>query len=230
MKYLVPSILLSFASGSVSGAPVEWNGHYYEFVRAPGIDWTSAHIGAQASVYNGLPGHLATLTAEPENVFVASLVDGVVSYPGDPSSDSVLEAWVGGFQFPSDELDSSKGWRWVHGEGTIATLNGSSPYANWFTGEPNDWLGLASENHMGIWGNDGYGNTIGSWNDEGGLWNISGYLVEYEASRVPEGGASVTFMCVALFGLFGAARLTGILHTSQRRVRARGLQIGHRCW
>jgi hypothetical protein len=207
MKHLIWALALGgLASASVTSAPLFWNGHYYEFVPAPGIDWTSASSAADISVYNGFAGHLATVTSGPENSFLATLIDGITSYPGDPSSDSVLEAWIGGFQTPSDELDSSKGWAWVHGEGPIATVNGPSPFAKWFTGEPNDWLGPATEQYMGMWGNDGFGNTIGSWNDEGGLWDITGYLVEYEPLAVPDSTPSVTLFCVALLGLCSASR------------------------
>jgi hypothetical protein len=204
--FLSSIVALGFTSLAGNSAPVPWNGHYYEFVSAPSIEWPDARAAADSSQYNGLPGHLVTVTSESENIFVASLIDGIISYPGDPSTDSVLEAWIGAFQDPGDELDPGKGWTWVHGEGPIPPVSASSPYANWFTGEPNDWMGLKEE-YMAMWGNDGYGNTIGSFNDEGGLWNITGYLVEYEAASVPESGSPAAFLGAGAFGLFVAGRL-----------------------
>lgn len=191
------------------GLPVEWNGHYYDYVPAQGIPWPDAEAAAAATSHLGLPGHLVTLTSQAENAFVASLVDGVVSYPGDPNVDDVLAAWVGGFQDPVDEPDPAVGWTWVNGEGAIPTANGLTPFGNWFVGEPNDWLGPLTENYLAIWGSAGYGNTIGSWNDEGGLWDISGYLVEFEAAAtVPDAGSAAGLLLSGLAGLAVWARRT----------------------
>jgi hypothetical protein len=108
----------------------------------------------------------------------------------------------GGFQFPHDQLIASEGWTWVHGEGPVPLVNGSPAYANWFVNEPNDWLGPGTEQYMAIWGNAGFGNTIGSWNDEGGLWDISGYVVEYEtAVGVPESSSASTLLASTILGL-----------------------------
>src|SRR5262249_45226240 len=97
MKHLIAgSVIGGLVCVAVNSAPVEWNGHYYEFVPGPGIPWTTAQSAVETSVYGGFRGHLVTVTAGAENAFVATLIDGVVSYPGDPNSDSVLEGWRGG--------------------------------------------------------------------------------------------------------------------------------------
>jgi hypothetical protein len=59
---------------------------FYDYVPAEGIQWNDANAAANARVYGSLPGHLATLTSAGENQFVATLVDGVVSYAGDPNN------------------------------------------------------------------------------------------------------------------------------------------------
>lgn len=205
MNLVTPTLIAAgLATSSALALPVEWNGHFYEYVPAPQIDWLAASALAQSSSHNGWAGHLATLTTEAENTFVATLVDGIESYPGDPWVDAVLAAWVGGFQDPVDEADPARGWTWVNGEGPIPGVNGAVPFGNWYVAEPNDWLGPQLENHLAIWGSAGYGNTIGSWNDEGGLWNISGFIVEYEPGRsVADSGSGVGLIAVAMIGLLG---------------------------
>ncbi|MCP2821117.1 Ig-like domain-containing protein, partial [Salmonella enterica subsp. enterica serovar Typhimurium] len=42
------------------------NGHYYEFVSAPGISWTDARAAASARTFNGLRGYLVTITSAAE--------------------------------------------------------------------------------------------------------------------------------------------------------------------
>ena len=110
-------------------------------------------------------GYLTTLTDSSENAFVADLVN----------STGLGEVWAGGFQNAPGDPDQN--WNWVTGE--------SWSYTNWNFGEPNDFYGANSEQYLGInWTND-------TWNDEGALGNIKGFVVE----RVPEPSI------VALFGL-----------------------------
>jgi hypothetical protein len=63
---LAPFLLVLFLSGPASAAPVHNtdNGHYYEAVARPqGITWDAARAEAEGRSYNGLHGHLATLTS-----------------------------------------------------------------------------------------------------------------------------------------------------------------------
>jgi hypothetical protein len=202
-------IILSWtlwASWASWAAPVERGGHFYEYVEAQGMSWDAARVAAQGRSHLGLRGHLATLTSFEENQIVASLIDGVVSYPGDPSAAAALEAWVGAYQDPVDELDAVAGWKWIDGEGSVPLSGASGGFANWYNGEPNDWLGAGTEQYLAVWGKDGYGNTIGSWNDEGGLWNITGYIVEYERFTLSDLGWTVRLAGVTWISLFGLRR------------------------
>ena len=60
-------------------------GHYYEYITVPGLTWTDANHEAQTSTYNGLQGHLVTITSARGNEFVDNLV----------SDYSRNRAWIG---------------------------------------------------------------------------------------------------------------------------------------
>jgi hypothetical protein len=73
------------------------NGHYYEYVDADNIIWTDAKIAAELRIYNGVNGHLVTITNE--NDFVNNLI------PRNSHS------WIG----LSDETIEGQ-YKWVTGE------------------------------------------------------------------------------------------------------------------
>ncbi len=160
--------LISCAATQPAFGQSQWsgNGHWYEFVSAPGITWTAADAAAQTSVFMGANGHLVTLTSPPENDWVAVNI-------APASGDSL---WLGGIQDPSGQ-EPGGAWTWVTGEAWAFT--------NWNAGEPNnsgneDWLtmNLSPPIH-------------GTWNDgvDTGLPLGLGYIVEY----VPE-PASLAFV------------------------------------
>lgn len=137
------------------------NGNLYQVYYAPGISWDDANafVGT-LSIPGYFPPFLATIHSDGENSFVNSLrIDGV----GNNG-----EVWLGGFQ-PPDETDPSASWQWITGE--------PWSYTNWAAMEPNDYYGPASEQHLAMW-------TGGYWNDEGNLYNITGFVVE--AVVIPE--------------------------------------------
>ena len=171
--------------------PVEFNGHYYDIIRAGGINWSFADADANASSYLGLLGHLATITTAGEDAFIDSLRAGL----------GFGEVWAGGYQNPITEPNARAGWTWVNGEGAFPGTTSSNPYANWQSTEPNDNYGSGSEQHLGI----GLFGVGGGWNDEGVRGNIGGYVVEYERSGVPEGAAGLAGI-LAIVGLFAAHR------------------------
>ncbi|MCL6535569.1 MAG: PEP-CTERM sorting domain-containing protein [Armatimonadetes bacterium] len=155
----------------VTSGTYSGNGHQYYIYDAAGIDWASAQAFATS-----LGGYLATITDAGENAFVASLNSSVISD----------QRWLGGFQ-PQGETNPLANWQWVTGE--------AWGYTNWGPGEPNDAFGPGSEQHLAI---GLYSPT--SWNDEGDLSHIRGFVVE-----VPE-PASMAALSIGLAGLLGLRR------------------------
>ncbi len=130
-------------SGPVSATPFQWtvagggNGHWYEFVSSI-VTWDTANANAQASTYNGMPGHLATITSAEENDWVFSNV-GLAG----------ISIWLG-----ATDQSHEGTWTWV----TDETWN----YTNWdnLYGEPNGGVGA---NYLAFnW------NIASRWNDESG--------------------------------------------------------------
>ena len=164
-------------------------GHYYEVFTAANITWANAETAALAlPKFDGLQGHLATITSAEEDGFVAEAVAAVSSINGGPG-----EYWLGGFQNPGNELTANVGWTWVNNEGTFPGVNGATgfdnAYSNWNPGEPNDAQGPGSEQFLGI--NHG---SVGGFNDEGDLSLIGGYVVEFDPNTVPNGGLPPGFV------------------------------------
>jgi hypothetical protein len=182
---LCPAVCLLCSTAQSIGA-IQWsgNGNYYAVLAGAGLDWNTANEFANASTFNGMQGHLATITSAAENGFITSQLP-VAGY----------EYWLGGYQVPPNQQVATAGWTWVNGQGTFPGVNGASgyanPYSNWSLGEPTDSGGPGAEQFLGIWAPAGvsdYGiRVLGAWNDEGNLGHISGYVVEYEhLTAVPE--------------------------------------------
>ncbi len=142
----------------------DFEGRHYQVYAAKGITWEAANDFASATEHNGVTGHLATITAYDEDMFVDALRrDSKLSKP---------EAWIGGHQIDGS-IEPGKGWMWVNMEGPISTAEAPlSSYSNWLDGEPND---LRTEKYLGIGLRDEFG-----WNDEQALGNIGGFVVEFD--------------------------------------------------
>ncbi len=96
-----------------------FNGHWYVVGRYLG-DWEACKDWAENTIMaSGLRGHLATITSEEENQFVAG-----VEHSGAP--EGVL--WIGAYQRPG--AAKNEGWYWITGE--------PWQYTRWANGEPND--------------------------------------------------------------------------------------------
>jgi len=180
MRYrnLVASVgVLAVVSGSALGSIIEDavynpdNGHYYAQVEVPGhIPWQRARAAAEEWTYNGVAGHLATITSDEESRFVV-----------DHFEQAAIDMyWLGGYQdFDSaPEDDPAAGWRWVTGE--------EWGYTNWTPNshEPND-SGPNGEDVLQLWRADWWlpewnGNyPLGRWNDAPVDHPAPGYVVEF---------------------------------------------------
>ena len=92
------------------------NGHRYEIVRVDGgVTWEQARKMAASMHFEGVQGHLATITTPEEGRWIRRL-----------GTDDV---WIGGIQaIPNAGPESD--WHWITGE--------PWSYTNWDQGEPND--------------------------------------------------------------------------------------------
>jgi hypothetical protein len=141
--------------GNITG-PVQihnpQNGHYYMYVNASpnGISWDNARKAAEAERFNGLKGHLATMTSREENDFITSILDKTITY------------WIGAYQRPNCK-EPDGGWRWVTRE--------KWSYTNWYIQEPNN----VSNNEDCI-----EMIPSGGWNDQDRNNAMPGYVVEFE--------------------------------------------------
>jgi VCBS repeat protein/HYDIN/CFA65/VesB family protein/lectin-like protein len=140
-----------------TGPPVynSANGHWYQEVQGPALTWAQARDAAAALSYDGLPGHLTTVTSSDEVRFIVNNV---------PNAQSGTTHWIGAYQdhLAPDYREPTGGWRWVTGE--------KWDYTNWNGGEPNNAGGEDFLQWL----------PSGIWNDLPGGAAITAYLVEYE--------------------------------------------------
>ena len=184
VRLLIASVFLLTAFSVNAGLILSGSGSYggsiysvYKYDGSADKTWDTAQLFAL-----GQGGYLATLTTEAEDTFVTSLVQSLLGYH--------QEVWAGGYQQDTSG-GAANNWTWVNGEGPFG-------YKNWSLGEPNDYYGPNSEQHLGInW------TKNGTWNDEGdrGIGNIRGIVVE----SVPEPSVIALF-AVGLLGLGFASR------------------------
>lgn len=211
---LVAVCLLVLSCGRVIATPIQWavsaggNGHWYEKVSTPGLNWDQAREAAAASNWRGLQGYLATITSAQENARVTSSMGGSTYL------------WLGGYQDRTapDYSEPAGGWRWVTGE--------TWSYTNWGSSTqyvPGQGQQVLPEPNNGLYGYNGsvgpiqheeedwlelmrYQTGSVAWNDttycdgtNGQSWS-NGYLVEYGA--VPEPSSTLMLLC-GIGGLAG---------------------------
>ena len=142
-------VIWSVASGG--------NGHGYEFISAPTLPWADARAAAELHVFEGVAGHLATITSAEENDFI---LNNVLGTPGP-------FYWIGGAQNPAG-VEPGGGWEWVTGE--------SWGYTNWgnysVDPEPNNAFGTEDVLEM---------RSDGKWNDYTATAVLEGSIIEYDA-------------------------------------------------
>jgi hypothetical protein len=187
-------MLGGIGAGSAAAAPIYWsgNGHYYDIVYSPGIEWNVARVAAAGSSYNGLTGHLVTFTSAAEESYVMPAFAELFN-PAEPYAPFFL---IGAYQPASvwnTAAEPGGGWRWVTGE--------TWDYTNWAGGEPNNF---DNNEHVAQTWKHGSDPDFTGWNDinDPSLEFVNGYIVEYEA--VPE---PATFLTV-----LGGLGLLGMAH------------------
>ncbi len=105
----------------------EETGHFYEAVAEPdGITWEEAQAACETR-----GGYLATITSATENDFAFNLIDDLAFWFID-GYNNAIGPWIGGFQ-PDGSPEPSGNWQWLTGESWV--------FANWGTGEPNNFGG-----------------------------------------------------------------------------------------
>jgi hypothetical protein len=114
--------LLAAIVSIASADPVQWagNGHWYETVEpSGGLTCEEAGLAAQGRMWMGMPGHLATITSQEEQDFIATLL-------------GTANCWLAGYQDPTSGAPADN-WHWQTAE--------TWSYTNWQPGEPNDYYG-----------------------------------------------------------------------------------------
>jgi hypothetical protein len=90
------------------------NNHHYQSFKGD-MTWAEARKRAARHTFNGVRGHLATITSQEEYDF---LVNSLFVY----------DHWIGGYRDPAFLGAPDFGWRWITGE--------AFSYANWNEGAP----------------------------------------------------------------------------------------------
>lgn len=172
-------VVVALATSSLA-APIHWaagNGHFYDVVPVTDqVTWDASFASASSTIFNGVPGHLATITSQAEQDFIVGQF-----------GDAIRAKWLGGFQ-PPGSPEPAGGWQWITGEAFV--------YTNWEPTEPNNSGG--NENRL-LFATAGLA-TLGVWNDLNGeappATFVNGYVVEF----VPE-PSTVTLAALAILGL-----------------------------
>jgi len=167
------ALVLVFSAQAHSPDPVlnRVNGHFYAAVAVSGgINWSDAKVEAESRTFEGVRGHLVTITSAQEDRFIArNFPEAVTRDDGE----GLFPYWYGGFQQPLGS-PTEENWQWVTGEPFV--------YTNWGVGEPNDFRG-SEEDCLLPHGNPKRGSKPWAWNDaECGETRPRGYVVEYDVS------------------------------------------------
>jgi hypothetical protein len=192
MKYLGIAICVAglHAASALRAAatPVAFGANFYDFIQVPdpftgnNNAWATASAAAAASVFNGVSGHLATITSQAENDFLFGLVSG--SFSGFKG------AWLGG--------KAPEGW-------LVGPETGQGfSYTNWGGIEPNN-NGFAYMNIGTLFAGIG----PGKWADDSGVQGVPdpnndpviGYFVEYEGAAAVPDPSSWLLLASGLAGL-----------------------------
>lgn len=151
-----------------------FQGHLYVAVLQPYLSFANAQISA-----NTCNTHLATITSEAENEFVASLFSSDerffdTGYDAGGRTSFKIGPWIGLKQSPAGR-EPRGGWGWDSGEAMI--------YSNWFKDMPNehkngDDFGLYYAHRSGRV--DVTSLKVTTWDDMGPSNSANGFILEFE--------------------------------------------------
>jgi hypothetical protein len=185
-----PAIALLSTAAAAQPVLFPGNGHRYELIVGQ-TTWANAQAAAPTYSFQGIPGHLVTITTSAENSFISNTF---------ASGQSAYFAWIGGYEPNDDGV-----WRWGAGpESGVQFANGATPtppfnYVNWGGVEPNDFA--PGEDFAAInLGATFAGVSPGRWIDSPNpnpSDPIQAYVVEYETPQVPAVGAPHTALLIA---------------------------------
>jgi len=147
-------------------------GHFYQAIQSPSISWNDAHLAASSILFQGRPGHLATIATAEEDNFVNEVRIALVG----AECSGAVELWLGGYQDQA-YAEPGGGWFWINDEGPI------EGYTNCIQGEPNNSSALGEEEYLAL-GSCG----VFGWNDEGYVGNIGGFVVEFDSGVFADAG------------------------------------------
>lgn len=142
-------------------------GHYYEPVlhHHGALSWDNVKAEAASCSFLGVRGHLATITSQEENDFIAQMCLALGYDTG---------FFIGAYQ-PPDSPEPAGGWSWITGE--------PWGYDSWRLGEPNN----SGDEYVAYITSSQTQGLLGSWNDITGIVHSardwSHYVIEYP---VPE--------------------------------------------
>ena len=185
-RFLTSLLTCLTVSLPAHAVPIQWssaaggNDHWYEVVRSPYLNWTDASADANARTHQGLGGHLATVTSQGENDFIAVLTNNEW-------------AWLGGLR-----SDANGNIAWATGPEAGTIFYGpdavAGAYENFHVAEP---TGLA-EDGVHMW-------SLGTWNDLSTVAALS-FVVEYSQPAPVPLPATALFLFSALGGLLVVRR------------------------
>lgn len=147
-------------------------GSFYQIVSAT-LDWDVARSAANATLLNGVGGHLATITSQEEHDFIVGLAIG-------------NNTWLGGSDDPSVTGGSYDDWYWVEGPeaGTQFSTGGTAEpgqFADWNPGQPND--SNNTQNYLYLLNtNNGWADLVIEGDGSTGFVTVPRYLIEWEGA------------------------------------------------
>ena len=205
-KALVAMCAMSMASAAYS-VPLraEFGGNVYELYESIGLNLQEKLDYSENQSWNGVSGHLLTITSAAENQFIF-----------DTFGPRMRE--LGSTEGGGSSITIALSDRAV--EGTFVWLAGpevgqAPVYTNWVPGEPNNFQGNEDTVRMDM-GLGGSSYCCGRWNDSNAPWR---FIIEFEDTTLapiptPAPGPTATapepattaLLALGLFGVGAAAR------------------------